>query len=60
MYRMLAWRGDAAKVAALEDMGAIVYPDVNRALGDVLAADGHRYLLRSLSRIDSHRLESLD
>jgi hypothetical protein len=30
---------DPAKLAALEDMGAVVYPDVNRALGDVLTTD---------------------
>jgi len=33
---------DAAKVAALEEMGAVVYPDVNRALDDLLTTDGHR------------------
>ena len=33
---------DAAKVAALEDMGAVVYPDVNRALDTFLTTDGHR------------------
>ena len=33
---------DGAKVAALEGMGALVYPDVNRALETILATDGHR------------------
>ena len=32
---------DAAKVAALEEMGAVVYPDVNRALEVILATDRH-------------------
>jgi hypothetical protein len=33
---------DAAKVAALEGMGALVYSDVNLALEVVLTTDGHR------------------
>ena len=33
---------DAAKVMALEEMGAVVYPDVNLALDDLLATDAHR------------------